>query len=114
MLTPDAVLSECIRAIPAFAPYWAGEDAFRYEDGTFTECGVYMTLTWFIREHWRSIAESEWYALAALATDHDQRAQDAASTVGACLIEGLEGEEFSALVTKYFDSRLLDKYIFRP
>src|SRR2546423_207864 len=113
MLSPDDVLSECIRAIPAFAPYWDREDTLRSEDGSFTECGVYMILTWFIREHWRSLTEPEWRALAALATDHDQRAEDPGSTIGACLIEGLEGEEYSPLVAKYFDAELLRKYGFR-
>jgi hypothetical protein len=60
MLTPEDTLSDCISAIPAFGPYWAGEDSFRSEDGSFTGCGVYLTLTWFLREHWRSIIDSEW------------------------------------------------------
>ena len=114
MLSPDDVLSECIRAVPAFGPFWDGEDSFRSEDGSFTECGVYLTFTWFLRDHWRSVTDSEWRGLAALASDHNRRADDPASTIGACLIEGLEGEDFSPLVAKYFDAELLAQYSFRP
>ena len=113
MLTPGDVLSECIGAVPAFGRYWDGADMFRGEDGSFTECGVYMTLTEFLRAHWRSVTEPEWRALAALATDHDRRALDPPSTIGGCLIEGLEGGEYSSLVAKYFDASLLGKYSFR-
>jgi hypothetical protein len=113
MLSPEDALSDCIRAIPAFGPYWAGEDCFRSEDGSFTECGVYLTLTWFLREHWRSVSESEWRALASLAAEHNRRAEAPPATVGACLIEGLEGEAYSPLVAQYFDERLLSAYGFR-
>lgn len=113
MLTPEDTLSDCIKAIPAFGPYWAVEDTFRSEDGSFTGCGVYLTFTWFLREHWRSVTEPEWRALGSLAADHHRRAGDPASTVGACLIEGLEGEEYSPLVARYFDGRLLSAYGFR-
>jgi hypothetical protein len=113
MLLPRDALSDCISAIPAFGLYWADEDGFRSEDGSFTECGVYMTLTLFLREHWRSIAESEWRALASLASDHQGRTENPAATIGACLIEGLEGEDYSPLVAKYFDEKLLGAYGFQ-
>lgn len=112
MLTPEDTLSDCIDATPAFGPYWAAEDTFRTEGGSFTECAVYLTLTWFLRENWRSITGSEWRALAHLAADHDRRAEVPAGTVGACLMEGLEGEEYPPLVTKYFDAQLLSRYGF--
>ena len=113
MLSPDDVLSECIHAVPAFRTFWDGEDSFRSEDGSFTECGVYLTFTWFLRAHWRSVTDSEWRALGALATDHNRRAHDPPGTIGGCLIEGLEDEEFSPLVAKYFDAELLSTYSFR-
>lgn len=113
MLHPEAALSDCVRALPAFTSFWADEDVFRSGDGTFTECGVYLTLTWFLREHWRDLTESEWRALASLVSDHQRRADDPASTVGTCLIEGLEGEEFSPLVANYFDPKLLATFGFQ-
>ena len=112
MLTPDDTLSDCISAIPAFGPYWADEDVFRSEDGSFTACGVYLTLAWFLREHWQSLNDSEWRAIASLALDHNARADNPSATVGASLIEGLAGEEFSPLVVRYFDKRLLSRYGF--
>lgn len=113
MLTPETVLADCIGALPAFGPYWAGEESFRSGDGSFTECGVYLTLVWFLREHWRSVSESEWRTLGAVAADHNRRAEAPAATVGACLIEGLEGEEYSPLVARHFDEPLLLGYGFR-
>jgi hypothetical protein len=112
MLTPQDALSDCIHALPTFESYWNGEDIFRYEDGSYSVCGIYMTLCWFLREHWRDLTEPDWLSLASLALDHSNRSENPGNDVGACLIEGIEGEEFSPLVLRYFDDELLRRFGF--
>jgi hypothetical protein len=113
MLTSKNALADCVRVFPAFQSYWETEgNLFREDNGAYTVCGVYMHLTWFVREHWQSFQESDWCAFAALVADHVGMVQNPDGEIGACLIENLEGEAFSHLVAKHFDYKLLQRYQF--
>ncbi len=45
MLSPEDALADCMRVLPAFGAYWDSESTFRADDGSFSVCGVYLTLT---------------------------------------------------------------------
>jgi hypothetical protein len=113
MFGPADTLSDCVRLFPAFGPYWKSEDnTFRDDDGSFTVCGVYLLLSWFVRERWQSFTEADWRAFAELASDHAKKVQNPDGDIGACPIEQLEGEAYSHLVAQYFERDLLKRYQF--
>src|SRR4051794_1521907 len=99
MLSAEDALADCVRVFPAFRAYWDEEDnPMRDDDGSFTVCGVYSVLTWFVKERWSCFREADWRAFATMASDHFRRSEEPASTIGPCLIENLEGEDYSPLV----------------
>ena len=107
-LTPHKAFNDCCNVFSAFGDYWYSDDnLFRDDDGPPTICGVYAALTHFIRGHWRSFTDADWSALAAMVADHYQRDETQHGSLGACLIENLDIEEFSQIVHRFFDKTML-------
>jgi hypothetical protein len=114
MVSSHDTLDACERIFPGFKAYWEDGHSILWDDGSFTTCGVFLVLGWFISAHYQSFTPDQWRALGALAKAYfDMGEPIRGSEVGACLIESLELEPFSHLVAAYFDPDLLRHFYFQ-
>jgi hypothetical protein len=113
-MTPaDDVLNDCIAVFPSFRDYWAENGwYFQDENGKCNACGVFLLLTWLIFERFKRVSDRQWQRLGRLAKKHFDLGEPTQGMLGACLIEHLEGREFSAKVLRYFDRDMLRHYHF--
>ena len=109
----DEVLNDCVAVFPSFRAYWEenGPD-FEDENGTSSACGVFLVLTWYVRKRFKRFSARQWRRFGLLAKKFFDQGEPMRGTLGACLIEHLEGREFSGKVLRYFDRDMLLHYQF--
>jgi len=111
---PEETLAECVEAVPGFASFWASEGDSWYvdEDGSFASCGVFMLLCEYIKEDPERMSDGHWRALGRVARVYFDRDEACRGMIGACLIEGVQFQPFSAKVQRHFDPEVLRHFSF--
>jgi hypothetical protein len=109
----EQVLNDSIAVFPSFRGYWEenGQD-FQDESGAYTACAVFLVLTWFVFERSKRFSTRQWRRFGLLAKKYFDLGEPTQGILGACLIEHLEGREFSGEVLRHFDRELLQHYCF--
>lgn len=105
-MTTNDILAELTRIRPDFGAYWAGENLFRDDDGSFTACGVFSQFTAFFRERHREMKKEELEAVAALVSrcERDDFLSESAYT---CFLENIAGDPPDETLAPYLSAAAL-------
>ena len=93
-MTPGRLLEWLVALIPGFGVWWTLPDNLVTEsDGSFSHCGVFMELEWFLRDHYELLSPDQNEALGAFVSecvalpDHVPISNAAAT----CFVENIAG-----------------------
>ncbi len=106
-MTANDILEELVRIRPDFRAYWAGENLYRDDDGSFTACGVFSHFTGFFREQHHSMEKDELEAVAAVVRrcEKDEGLGEAAYT---CFLENIAGDPPDETLAPYLSAEAIE------
>jgi hypothetical protein len=111
-MTAQQLLDQLLEILPAFRDEWCSADnLFRNDDGSFTECGVFVTCSHFIRANYERLSTHQRSQLGSLVAQC-MRARDTplSNAAATCFLENLSGEVFAKDFENYLAGEALDFY----
>jgi hypothetical protein len=113
MLSPQQLLDDFSFALPGFSAAWDDpENLFREEDGSFTHCGVFSSVSHYLRDRAADLSDDQWRAVGSLVEKYFAAGDELRGCLGACLIENMEFEEYSPIVRRHVPDEILRHFHF--